>query len=278
MILCDDTYSHDKNYACTKKERIYRGINIHNIYLRVNACINMILKIIIIVWTLCRTVDTWWIWKRHKVKWGWYVPIKEDSYQYTFGTFYCVLMIVLFWDSTNLKWPELTWYSPAITPLLKRNTALTHFIWCFNDHCTCLVSCPVLFFSRYCKAKMSKPLFASLHMEQKHSVPVLHGDIDLALGGQELRGQALLVSEGRIEWRDRPVLSALRTAEHHVLTQRLNVCILCRPLNVSHTVKTEDKNSSLDEKFQGPRGCTRDTHWSCFARTVKGLKVCTAVM
>ena len=104
------------------------------------------------------------------------------------------------------------------------------------------------------------------------SVCVLYWDIDLALGGQEQRGRALSVSQGHIEWRDRPVLSALRSKQHHEPEQRLNVFILrVPPLNVSHTVKREAKNSRLGWKVWRPWGCTRDGHWSCCEFTVKGL-------
>lgn len=45
----------------------------------------------------------------------------------------------------------------------------------------------------------TQPLFPSVHVEQKQCVHVLHRDIDLTLGGQEQRGQALSVSEGHAE-------------------------------------------------------------------------------
>ena len=94
-------------------------------------------------------------------------------------------------------------------------------------------------------------------VEQKHSV-LCRGHWFSAGGGQELRGQALLVDEGRNEWRNRPVLSPFGSGEHHVLTQRLNVWILCIPLNASHTVR-KLKIAGWMKRFEASGLCERGT-------------------
>ena len=110
-------------------------------------------------------------------------------------------------------------------------------------------------------------------VEQKHCV-LCRGHWFSAGGGQELRGQALLVDEGRNEWRNRPVLSPFGSGEHHVLTQRLNVWILCIPLNASHTVR-KLKIAGWMKRFEA-LGVVWERHISPAVRfTVKGLKVCT---